>query len=361
MYYRDLFRNKEDVKRLAELIKSLKVKAVNIMEVCGTHTMAIASAGIKQLLPPGIKLISGPGCPVCVTPAERIDDIYRLSKIKNTIIATYGDMIKVPGTKKNISLERSRMEGGDVRIVYSSMDALQIAAENPQKEVVFLGIGFETTAPASAAAVKEASRRGIGNFSVFTLHKTVEPVIRSLLDSREVEIHGFLLPGHVAAIIGINGFKFIEDDYGVPGVISGFEPSDILKAIYMILRQIEQGCGKVENEYIRMVNTNGNEAALNIIREVFEPCDDIWRGLGIVKSSGLKIVDKYEQYDAVKKMGIRYTDYVKDNGCMCGEILMGKNEPMDCPLFGTSCTPDSPVGPCMVSSEGSCAAAYKYM
>jgi len=360
MLYKSEFRNREDVLNLVRLIKSSYTAHINIMEVCGTHTMSIAAAGIKQMLPENIKLISGPGCPVCVTPSERIDDVCQISKHKNVIIATYGDMFRVPGTRKNISLEKSRMDGADIRMVYSSMDALEIAADNPDKEVVFLGIGFETTAPATAVSIIEAEKRKIDNFSVFSLHKQVEPVLRKLLDSKEVRVDGFLLPGHVAVILGVQGFEFLEKDYNIPGVVGGFEPTDILKAIYMIISQIGRGSPKIENEYTRLVSYCGNTAAMDIIAQIFEPCDDIWRGLGIIKCSGLKIREKYSKYDAVLKMDIKYSPLYIDTKCRCGDILKGLIEPKDCSLFGSACVPDSPVGPCMVSSEGTCAAAYKY-
>lgn len=359
MLSRDDFRNKQDVKNLLTLIKSASKRQTNIMEVCGTHTMAIAQAGIRQMLPGNIRLISGPGCPVCVTPAERIDDIYYLSKQKNIIITTYGDMVRVPGTQKQISLERSRMEGADVRIVYSSMDALDIAAKNPESEVVFLGIGFETTAPASAAAINAAAGSGINNFSVFSLHKMVEPVMRVLLNSREVRIDAFMLPGHVAVITGTKGFEFLRQ-YKMPGVVSGFEPVDILKTIYMIALQVEKGSFEVENEYTRLVSYDGNMGAMDAIHEVFEPCPDIWRGLGLISGSGMKIKEKYKQYDAAAKFGVKLSGPVRVSACRCGDVLKGRIEPSECALFGGGCTPDSPVGPCMVSSEGSCAAAYKY-
>lgn len=353
------FWNRDDIKKLVELINHLDIQKINIMEVCGTHTMAIASAGIKQLLPSSIRLISGPGCPVCVTPSERIDDVYNLSKRNNVIIATYGDMIRVPGTKKSISLERSRMEGADVRMVYSSMDALDIAEDNPDKEVVFLGIGFETTTPAAAAAVKEARQRGIKNFSVFSLHKRVEPVMRALLESNEVKVDGFLLPGHVAVITGLKGFEFLRE-YKVPGVVGGFEPLDILSTVYRLGMLIEKKNFDIENEYTRLVSYEGNAIAQNLISEVFKPCDDIWRGMGIIKMSGLEIRSEYSDFDASKKFNIAFPEKLCVTPCRCGDVLKGLIEPEECPLFGGGCVPDSPVGPCMVSTEGSCAAAYKY-
>lgn len=360
MHIEEMFRDKSDFKAIANAIKPLTHKDVNLMEVCGTHTMAIAEAGIKNILPGNIRLISGPGCPVCVTPSERIDDIYNLSKNKNVIITTYGDMFRVPGTQKNISLDRSRMEGANIMMVYSSMDALDIAIKNPKKEVVFLGIGFETTAPAAAAAILEAQQKKTDNFSVFSLHKIVEPALRMLLESNEVKIDGFILPGHVAVILGEKGFEFLVRDYRVPGVISGFEPVDILYSVYELVKMISCEKPSIMNEYTRAVSYEGNVEAKNEVDEVFEPCEDIWRGMGTIKKSGLKVKNKYKKYDAVEKLGISLTDEVKYSPCRCGDVLKGLIDPMECPLFGGECVPDSPVGPCMVSSEGSCAAAYKY-
>ncbi len=360
MLAKDLFRNKDDVKTLRKAIESLDVKDINIMEVCGTHTMAIAEAGIKQMLPKGINLISGPGCPVCVTPSERIDDICNLAMNKDIIITTYGDMIRVPGTRKDISLEKSRMMGADIKAVYSSMDALDIAIDNPDREVVFLGIGFETTAPAAASALMEAYKRKVDNFSIFSLHKVIEPAIRSLLESKEVKIDGFLLPGHVAVILGQKGFMFLQYEYAIPGVISGFEPVDILNSLFLIAKEIAEGRGEVKNEYTRLVSFEGNSAARDAVYEVFKPRDDIWRGLGMIKNSGLKIREKYSRFDAEVKFKIKLTDEIKNTPCKCGDVVKGLIDPSNCPLFGKECVPDSPVGPCMVSSEGSCAAAYKY-
>lgn len=360
MHWRNKFRNKEDIKLLLNSIKSSSTKDIKIMEVCGTHTMAIAEAGIRELLPQNIRLVSGPGCPVCVTPAERVDDVYNIFKNNDVIIATYGDMIRVPGTKKGISLEMARMEGADIRIVYSSMDALEIARENPLKQIVFLGVGFETTAPATAAVIIEASHMGIENFCVLSMHKTMENVMRHLLDSDEIKVDGFLLPGHVSVILGTHGFDFLQNEYKVPAVVSGFEPVDILKAILLLVKQIEGGTPEVDNEYTRVVSPIGNTSAQNAINRVFEPCDDIWRGFGVIKSSGLKIRDEYKKFDAVYRLNIKLCSHQGSTPCRCGDILKGIIEPWECPLFGRECIPDSPVGPCMVSSEGSCAAAYKY-
>lgn len=361
MLTKDMFRDRNDVARLREALQLLNGKDINIMEVCGTHTMAIAKAGIKGMLPKNIRLISGPGCPVCVTPSERIDDVCCLSMNRNIIITTYGDMIRVPGTSKDISLEKSRMMGADIRMVYSSMDALQIAKENPDREVVFLGVGFETTAPAAAAVLMEAYEEKVDNFSMFSLHKTIEPAIRSLLESGEVRVDGFLLPGHVSVVLGQKGFMFLHQEYNIPGVISGFEPVDILDSLLMIVEEIYEGKSDIKNEYTRLVSYEGNIAAREAVSEVFEPCNDIWRGLGTIKSSGLGIRKKYQSFDAVKKFGIKLSNEMKSTPCKCGDVLKGLIEPQDCPMFGDQCIPDSPVGPCMVSSEGSCAAAYKYM
>lgn len=360
MHIWEKFRDRDDVQKLASAVRDLTKRNINIMEVCGTHTMAIARAGIRDMLPENIRLVSGPGCPVCVTPSERIDDIYRLSKNKNIIIATYGDMFRVPGTRKDISLERARMEGADIRMVYSSMDALDLAMDNPEREVAFLGIGFETTTPAAAAVILEAADKNVDNFSVFSLHKTMEPVMRFLLDSREVRVDGFLLPGHVSVMTGEKGFKFLEKEYHVPGVISGFEPADILNSVYLLAKLIINNESSIKNEYTRLVSYEGNSEARAAVNKVFEPCDDIWRGMGLIRDSGLCIREKYKKYDAVSKFNIKLTWESKKTPCRCGDVLKGLIEPEDCPLFGGECVPDSPVGPCMVSSEGSCAAAYKY-
>ena len=347
------------VSRLLEAMARLNVGDVRLMEVCGTHTMAIAKAGIKAMLPENVKLVSGPGCPVCVTPASVIDAVLELAMEKDIMIATYGDMLRVPGSAAGDSLQRRRAMGARVSVVYSAMDALDIAAENPESQVVFLGVGFETTAPGTAAAIQSASERGLDNFSVWSMLKKVEPALRALRQTDGFNISGFICPGHVATIIGEKGFEFLPRDLGLPGVIAGFEPEDILLAVYMLLRQIEKGEAKIENEYRRAVMPEGNPLAMAMTEKVFYPADDLWRGLGRIEKSGLAIRRELEKYDAVKRFGA-VIPAEKKTACRCGDVICGRCSPTDCPMFGRACVPEDPVGPCMVSSEGACAAAYKY-
>ncbi len=330
------------------------------MEVCGTHTMSIAKAGIKNVLPEGVNLISGPGCPVCVTPVGAIDEILKLSENENIIIATYGDMIKVPGSTKGDNLARRMSLGAKAEIVYSSFDAVKLAKENPEKEIVFLGIGFETTAPGTAAAIKIAKEENVKNFYVLSLLKLVEPALRTLIKDPEFNVQGFLCPGHVAVIIGTDGFEFLASEYKIPSVVAGFEPKEILDAIKMLISQIKNGEAKIENAYEKIVCKEGNISAMQTLKEVFEPQDCLWRGLGNIPKSGLKIKEEYAEFDATKKFGIEIKDVNQSSLCRCEDIICGKATPKDCPAFGGLCTPMDPEGPCMVSSEGACAAAYKY-
>lgn len=322
------------------------MSSIRLMEVCGTHTMSIAKNGIKSLLPEGVKLLSGPGCPVCVTPASVIDAILELAMKDNVIIATYGDMVRVPGSTPGDNLARRRAMGATVEVVYSPIDAIEIAKNNPDKEVVFLGVGFETTAPGTAACILTAEKEKTRNFSVLSMLKTCEPAIKAL----EGDIDGFLLPGHVATIIGVKGFSYLEK----PGVISGFEAEDIIIALKELLK-LEN---TVKNEYRRAVTEDGNVLAQKAIEKVFEPVTVEWRGLGFIEDSGLGIRKEYSQYDAEKKFNLKYT--AKPTACRCGDVITGKIDPQECPLFGDRCVPEDPVGPCMVSSEGACAASYKY-
>jgi len=345
--------------KLLEAMTRLDVGSVRLMEVCGTHTMAIARAGIKAMLPGNVKLVSGPGCPVCVTPAAVMDAVLELAMEKNVIIATYGDMIRVPGSRPGDSLQKRRAMGARVSVVYSAMDALDIAAGNPGCEVVFLGVGFETTAPGTAAAIQAASERKLSNFSVWSMLKTVEPALRALKRTDGFDISGFLCPGHVATIIGEKGFEFLPRDLGLPGVIAGFEPDDILLSVYMLLRQIANGEVKIENEYRRAVMPEGNPLAMAMIEKSFVPTSDLWRGLGRIEASGLAIRPELETFDTVKRFGVVIPPE-KKIACRCGDVICGKCAPQDCPMFGKACVPEDPVGPCMVSSEGACAAAYKY-
>lgn len=347
------------VERLIGRIANSACGDVRIMEVCGTHTMSIAKSGIKGMLPGNIRLISGPGCPVCVTPGEIIDQVLKLVRRQDVTIATYGDMVRVPGTERGESLQTLSMAGADVQIVYSPMDAVELA-RNSKKQVVFLGVGFETTSPGTAVAVKVAHETGVGNFSVLSLLKKVEPALRALLADEDAGISAFLCPGHVATIIGEKGFRFLPEEYGKPSVISGFEPEDILVSVSRIIGQLEAGTPKLENEYTRAVMLEGNVAACRIIDEVFEPGASLWRGLGVIPKSGLVIRDYLSAHDAAKIFKINMLPPEKPSACRCGEVIKGKMEPSKCPLFGNICTPENPSGPCMVSSEGSCAAMYKY-
>lgn len=328
------------------------------MEVCGTHTMAIHRNGIKEMIPGGIRLISGPGCPVCVTPNREIDQAIAFARLKGVCVATFGDMIKVPGSSS--SLEREKEEGWDIRVVYSPLDALRLAEENPHKKIVFLGIGFETTAPAVAASIKDAKEKNVKNYFVMSMHKLIPPAIKAIIDANEVKINGFLLPGHVSTIIGSKSYEFIPKDYGISCAVAGFEPLDILQAIFTLLQEIRYKSPRVENCYSRSVKENGNPKAKELMEEVFEVCDAEWRGLGFIPKSGLKIREEYTSVDALKNIETKIEETKDHPGCICGSILRGVNTPLDCDLFGKFCTPQTPVGPCMVSSEGTCAAYYKY-
>lgn len=341
------------------LVKLNKVEEpITIMEVCGTHTMTILKNGIKELLPKKIKLISGPGCPVCVTDEGYIDTAIELSKRENIIITTFGDLIRVPGQKS--TLQKEKALGRDIRVVYSPLDALTIAKENLNKEVVFLAVGFETTAPIIALSVFNAKKQGIKNFSALNTIKTMPEAMKNLVLNNEVKIDGFLCPGHVSTIIGAQPFEALAKEYNIPLVIAGFEAVDIVAAIYRLAQMKIKGEGKVENLYNRVVKYNGNTNALEMINEVFYSSSSEWRGLGNIEGTGLSFNDHYINYDANKKFNIKN---IKSNilkECLCGEILRGLKEPKDCKMFKTLCNPLNPVGPCMVSEEGTCAAYYKY-
>ena len=340
-------------------LRQMPPMRARVMEVCGTHTMAIARAGIRRMLPEGVTLLSGPGCPVCVTPAGVLDAALELAGQPGVVIATYGDMVRVPGSHPGDSLARRRARGAQVEVVFSPMDALALAERMPEKEVVFLGVGFETTAPGTAAAIREAARRGIRNFRVFSMLKRVEPALRSLLDAEGFDVQGFLCPGHVATILGERGFAFLPAEYGISGVIAGFEPQDVACALIRLLTCIRQGAPALENEYHRAVSHDGNALARAAIEQVFLPCSDRWRGLGEIAASGLKIRSEFSDHDAQQKFDLA-PGPEPATACRCGEVMAGRLSPDRCPLFGRACTPDDPVGPCMVSSEGACAAQYKY-
>lgn len=329
------------------------------MEVCGTHTMAIHRHGIRSLLPENLRLISGPGCPVCVTPATTIERILHLAQDHQRVITTFGDMIRVPG--RETSLEQARSRGAQVRAVYSPMDAVTLASKNQGEQVVFLGVGFETTAPAIAAAILEARRLDLRNFSVAPALKVIPPALNALLASRKTGIDALLCPGHVSVIIGSDAYEPIAAQYRLPCVVAGFEGSEILDGMVRLLEQIHAGQSRVENAYPLWVKPQGNPHALQLIDQVFEPEDAQWRGLGLISNSGLRLRDHLREFDAFERFDVPMIDSIEAPGCRCGEVLQGLLQPDQCALFSTACTPDSPVGPCMVSSEGACAAAHRFM
>ena len=355
--YVDEYRNKEIAQKILRQVKSLSKKKVNLMEVCGTHTVNIFRNGIKKMLPTNINLISGPGCPVCVTPIRYIDEIIALSRESDFIITTFGDMIKVPGSTS--TLEKEKANGSDIRVVYSTLDALEVARNNPSKKIVFMGVGFETTSPTIASAVLKAQKDEINNFAVLSVAKIISPAMKALLDGKEVNIDGFICPGHVSAIIGSKPYNFITTQYKVPCVICGFEPLDILQSIYMLVKQIEDGRAEVEIQYERVVKPEGNKIALDKIKEVFKVVNSDWRGIGNIPLSGLEIKDKYGKFNA-RKFEVEIEETKESRGCRCGEVLRGVITPHECPLFRGVCTPENPQGACMVSTEGTCAAYYKY-
>ncbi|MCL2817549.1 MAG: hydrogenase formation protein HypD [Clostridiales bacterium] len=326
---------------------------IKLMEVCGTHTMAIHWHGLKSLLPTGIELLSGPGCPVCVTPVRLVDKAVSLAMLPGICFCAYGDMMGVPGSRG--SLREAAARGADVRAVHSSLDALALARRFPQKTVIFWGVGFETTAPATAAVIKTAAESGIKNFFVFCGHKTMPAALRLLLAENR-SIGGLICPGHVAAITGERAFARL----GVPAVIAGFEPLDIMEAVYLLLRQKARGEARLQTAYRRFVSEEGNLTAQALLREVFLPADAQWRGLGLIPGSGLKIAPPYAVWDAENHFEAESGEAEENPACACGEILRGEKQPRECPLFAAVCTPQTPLGPCMVSSEGSCAAQYKY-
>ncbi|MGN0035067.1 MAG: hydrogenase formation protein HypD [Coriobacteriales bacterium] len=353
------FRDPELAGRLVEVIARLAPdRDVNLMEVCGTHTVAIARGGLPSVLPEQVHLLSGPGCPVCVTANRDIDSIIALARRDDVTLTTFGDMVRVPGSSSSLLDEKAA--GHDVRIVYSPLDALAVARDNPDREVVFAGVGFETTTPLIAAAIRHARHEGLDNFSVYCAHKTVPHTLEMLLNDPEVNIDAFILPGHVSTIIGLAPYEFLARDYHVPGVVTGFEPVDVLEGIAMIVRQLAEGRAAIENAYTRGVRAEGNPTALAAIDEIFEPCDAVWRGIGLIPMSGYRIRDEYACYDAQRRLEPTPEPTVEPAGCRCGDVLRGVIRSEDCPLFGGACTPEHPVGPCMVSSEGSCAAHYRY-
>ncbi len=366
MKYIDEFRDPQkaqallrEIHKLSTQIERHKQQPIKLMEVCGGHTHAIFKYGIEEILPKTIELIHGPGCPVCVMPRGRVDDAIAIAKHAHVIFATFGDAMRVPGSKN--SLLQAKAQGGDIRIVYSPLDALSLARKNPGKEVVFFGLGFETTAPSMALTILQAEAEGIANFSVFSNYVLVIPALKTLLDNPDLPIDGFIGPGHVSMVIGSEPYKFIAERYHKPMVVSGFEPLDILQSIWMILQQMLESRCEVENQYSRLVQQQGNAVAIDAINQVFEVrCGFEWRGLGDIPDSGLKIRAEYARFDAEVKFTIPNLKVTDASACQCGEILKGVLKPWQCKVFGTACTPENPIGTCMVSSEGACAAYYKY-
>ncbi|HWR59606.1 MAG TPA: hydrogenase formation protein HypD [Thermodesulfovibrionales bacterium] len=339
-------------------LMGLMGRPVKLMEVCGTHTVALFRHGIRDVIPGEIRLLSGPGCPVCVTSIKDVDSAISMAKLPGVILATFGDMMRVPGGEQ--SLNDARSEGADVRIFYSPMDALKLATRERNREVVFFATGFETTSPLIAATVQEAERNGVANFSIYSAHKLVPPALKALLDSPDVMVDGFILPGHVSTIIGCEPYRFMANDYGKPGVITGFDAEDIIEGIFMLITQIHHGKAEIGIQYKKVVREEGNPRAVSVINSCFEPCDAYWRGIGEIPGSGLRLKVEFGKFDAMKKINPRVPDNPEPQTCACGDILRGVKTPAECPLFGSACTPESPVGACMVSTEGSCAAYYKY-
>lgn len=353
--FRDPKLARELIDRIHRLVGN---RRINLMEVCGTHTVSIGRYGFRSIMPEGLRLLSGPGCPVCVTANRDIDHAIALARTEGITVATFGDMMRVPGSTSSLAAEKSA--GRDVRIVYSPLDALELATELPDRNVVFMGVGFETTTPAIAACILEAASRGIENFSVFCVHKTTPPALRTIANDPETTIDGFILPGHVCTITGLAPFQFIAREFNIPGVVTGFEPVDILTGIDRLVEMIISGTPAVENAYPRSVRDAGNPVARSIAEKVFEPCSATWRGLGKIAHSGLRIREDYARYDARRRFAVEVEPTRKPHGCRCGDVLRGVIAPTQCPLFGRACTPEHPVGPCMVSSEGSCAAYFRY-
>ncbi len=366
MKYLDEFRDSAKasilVKEIEALVATMDIPAdrpLNIMEVCGGHTHSIFRYGVEGMLPKQIELVHGPGCPVCVLPMGRVDDCVAIAEQKNVIFTTFGDAMRVPGSKK--SLLQAKADGADVRMVYSPMDALALARANPAREVVFFGLGFETTMPSTALTILQAESDGVTNFSVFCNHITIVPTIKAILDSPDLRLDGFLGPGHVSMVIGTAPYEFIARFYRKPMVVAGFEPLDILQSIWMVLRQIKEGRVEIENQYARVVPERGNAPALRAVARVYELREFFeWRGLGSIDHSGVRLREEYSRFDAERKFAIPNVTIADPKSCQCGEVLKGVIKPWQCKVFGSACTPETPLGALMVSSEGACAAYYQY-
>lgn len=359
MKFIDEYRQSDIAHKLADQIAHLTSEPLKIMEVCGGHTHTIFKYGIEDLLPSNITMIHGPGCPVCVIPLGRVDDAISIALRPGVIFTTFGDMMRVPGSHTN--LIDAKAKGADVRMVYSPLDALKIAKKNPERQVVFLALGFETTTPSTAMTILQAAKDDVENFRVFCNHITVPHALKALLDSSDLQLNGFVGPGHVSTVIGTRPYEFIPREYGKPVAVSGFEPLDVLQTIQMVVKQIVEGRAEVENQYTRCVSRDGNKKALEVINEVFEEREHFeWRGLGSIAHSGMKLRSKYAAFDAELMFDVPGVRVADPKACQCGEILKGVKKPWECKVFGTACTPETPIGSCMVSSEGACAAYYNF-
>ena len=352
------FRDPALARGLVQAIGELAPENATLMEVCGTHTVAIARNGIRGLMPEGVRLASGPGCPVCVTSNHDIDKVIALARVPEVTIATFGDMTRVPGSTSSLLAEQAA--GRSVEIVYSPLDALKLAADNPNRQIVFVGVGFETTTPLVAIAIKRATEAGLQNSSVYGAHKNMPGALEVIVADPQLKVSALILPGHVSTIIGAKPYQFLAEKDGIPGVIPGFEPVDVLQGIAMLMRQLYEGRAEIEIAYARGVMPEGNPVALAAIDEVFETCSATWRGLGEIPGSGYRIRDEFAEFDAMRRFQPEVEPVREHAGCRCGDVLRGIMAPSDCPLFRKVCTPENPVGPCMVSSEGSCAAYFRY-
>jgi hydrogenase expression/formation protein HypD len=356
MRYLDEYRDEGIALGLLEEVRTAVTRPWKLMEVCGGQTHTLIRQGIDQLLPPEVELVHGPGCPVCVTPLALIDQAIQIAKRPDAILCSFGDMLRVPGSSEDLFMARAA--GGDARVVYSPLDALEVARRNPDKTVVFFAVGFETTAPANAMAVRQAKALGIDNFALLVAHVLVPPAIVAILVSPGNRVQGFLAPGHVCAIQGWREDEPIARDFGVPIVVTGFEPVDLLEGILMTVRQLEAGRHEVENQYVRTVARDGNPAAMAVVDEVFETCDRAWRGIGVIERSGLRLREAYAAFDAERRFPHEGTPASESEICIAGDVLRGRAKPHDCPAFGTLCTPETPLGAPMVSTEGACAAYF---
>ena len=358
MKYLDEFRAPEKVQAcLAEIARLLEGRQARIMEVCGTHTVALFRSGLKKLLPRGLELLSGPGCPVCVTPNSYLDRAIALGRLPGVTVTTFGDMFRVPGSSS--SLENEKASGADIRMVYSPADAVELARRDPSRRFVFLGVGFETTIPGVAASILHARATGLANFFVLCGHKLVPPALRALAQDEETAVQGLLLPGHVSTVIGSEPYRFLAEEFHIPSVVAGFEPLDLAKCIAMLARQLAGRAARVEVQYCRSVRPEGNPKAVSVMESVFRPCASVWRGIGAIPGSGLELRPEFSAFDA-EAIPVEVEAERSNPGCLCGSVLKGARTPADCPLFGRACTPEDPVGACMVSSEGTCAAHFKY-